>query len=81
MEPIDIIEKIKIPILFISGEKDPTVCAWHTEALFNKATCKKEYKCFKNGCHAEDLYLHFKDEFSKICINWLKTTSDYNQLQ
>ena len=70
-KPIDIVDKIKVPILFVSGEKDPTVHPWHTKKLCEKAVCKKEYKEYQNGCHAEDLYLHFKDDFSKLCINWL----------
>jgi alpha-beta hydrolase superfamily lysophospholipase len=71
IKPINIIDKISVPTLFISGEKDPTVCPWHTETLYNKANCPKEYICIKNGCHAEDLFLHFKDEFSEYCMNWL----------
>lgn len=71
IKPIDIVEKIKVPTLFIAGEKDPTVCPWHTRDLYEKAFCDKEYKEFKNGCHAEDLFLHFEDEFSKLCLKWL----------
>lgn len=69
---IDFVDKITAPTLFIAGENDPTVYPWHTEKLFQKATCRKDYKLFKNGYHAEDLYLHFKDEFTKLCIDWLK---------
>ena len=72
IKAIDIVDKIKAPTLFISGEKDPTVHAWHTKELYNKAICKKEYKEYKNGYHAEDLFLHFKDDFEKLCVNWLK---------
>lgn len=72
IKPIDIIENIKAPVLFIAGEKDPTVCAWHTKALYDKAVCPKKYKEFKNGCHAEDLYLHFKEDFAALCLDWLR---------
>jgi len=71
VKPIDIIDKITAPTLFIAGEKDPTVHPWHTKELFNKAACKKEYKEYPNGCHAEDLFLHFKDDFSKLSLEWL----------
>ncbi|MCD7779776.1 MAG: alpha/beta hydrolase [Candidatus Gastranaerophilales bacterium] len=71
VKPIDIVDKITCPTLFIAGEKDPTVCSWHTEALFNKAVCKKDYKLFKNCCHAEDLFIQDRENFIKICINWL----------
>lgn len=72
IKAIEIIDKIKVPTLFIAGDKDPTVYAWHTEELYKKATCKKEYKLFKNGYHAEDLFLHYPEEFETTCIKWLK---------
>ena len=72
IKPIDIIEKLKSPTLFIAGEKDPTVHAWHTKQLYDKAICPKEYREYKNGCHAEDLFLHFEDDFSTLCLDWLK---------
>ena len=72
IKPIDVIEKIKVPTLFVAGEKDPTVHPWHTKELYDKAVCKKKYKLYENGCHAEDLYLHFKDDFSKLCLDWLE---------
>ena len=72
IKPIDVVEKITVPTLFIAGEKDPTVHAWHTKTLFEKASCQKQYKLYKNGCHAEDLFLHFKDDFSSLTHNFLK---------
>ena len=77
IKPIDIIEDVKCPTLFVSGEKDPTVKAWHTEELYKKAVCEKYYKCFKDGCHAEDLYLHFEEDFSELCNNWLSQNKAY----
>lgn len=71
IKPIDIIEKINAPTLFLAGEKDPTVHPWHSKALFDKAICKKQYKEYSNGCHAEDLFLHFREDFSDICLDWL----------
>ncbi len=70
-KPIDIIKKIKCPTLFIAGEKDPTVCAWHTEKLFNMAICKKDYVLFKDCCHAEDLFIQEPEKFIEICNQWL----------
>ncbi len=71
INPIDIIEKVKCPTLFLAGEKDPTVCSWHTEALYNKAKCPKKYELFENCCHAEDLFLQARERFIKICLDWL----------
>lgn len=72
IKPIDIVKDIKVPTLFISGEKDPTVHAWHTEKLYNEAVCEKQYKMYENGCHAEDLFLHFEKDFTDLCLNWLR---------
>ena len=71
IRPIDVVDKIEVPTLFIAGKKDPTVYSWHTKQLCDKAICPKAFKLFENGFHAEDLYLHFKDEFSRICLEWL----------
>lgn len=72
IKPIEIVRNIKCPTLFLAGEKDPTVHSWHTKTLYEKADCKKDYILFEGGCHAEDLYLHFEDKFTKVCLDWLK---------
>lgn len=71
IKPIDVVSKIKCPTLFIAGENDPTVYPWHTEKLFEKATCKKKYELFKDCNHAEDLFLTEKDKFIETCTSWL----------
>ena len=72
IKPIDIIKDLKCPTLFIAGEKDPTVEAWHTEELYKEAECKKDLHIYKGGCHAEDLYIHFPRDFAARCLKWLK---------
>ncbi len=67
---LDIVPSVKAPTLFIAGDKDPTVRAWHTKKLFENATCEKDFKLFENGIHAEDLFLYYKEEFMKLCNNW-----------
>lgn len=71
-KPIDFVDKINIPTLFIAGEKDPTVLPWHTENLYNAAQCQKDYKLFKKARHAEDIYTESPQEFIDICTNWFK---------
>ncbi len=68
--PIDIVDKITIPTLFIAGEKDPTVFPWHTKTLYEKAICNKDYILMKNTRHAEDLYTDYPVEFIKLCQQW-----------
>jgi len=72
IRPIDIVDKIEAPTLFIAGEKDPTVHAWHTQALFNKAVCKKHFELFEKCFHAEDLFLQDREKFLNTCNDWLK---------
>ncbi len=70
-KPLDIINKIKCPTLFLAGEKDPTVYYWHTKLLYDKAECEKKYVLFENCCHAEDLFRQNPDKFKELCIDWL----------
>ncbi len=71
IKPIDIIKKIEAPTLFVAGKKDPTVHFWHTEKLYQETICKKEFKIYKNGFHAEDLFLHYREDFTTTCYSWL----------
>ncbi|MCR4880510.1 MAG: lysophospholipase [bacterium] len=72
VKPTDIVSLVKAPTLFIAGAKDPTVCLWHTEELYKKATCPKELKIYKDGIHAEDLFLYNKEDFENTCLGWLR---------
>lgn len=74
IKPIDVIDKIQVPTLFIAGGKDPTVHAWHTESLYTKATCKKDYQFFEMSYHAEDLYLQEGEKFLQVCKDWINSS-------
>lgn len=71
-KPADEIKKLKIPSLFLAGKKDPTVCFWHTEKLYNLAECEKDFVLYENGIHSEDLFLYDKKGFSSLCLNWFQ---------
>ena len=71
IKPIDIVDKITAPTLFIAGAKDVTVCPWHTEMLYQKAQCKKAFELFENGIHAEDIFINERERFLNICLQWL----------
>lgn len=71
IRPIDIITKIESPTLFIAGEKDVTVHAWHSKSLYRRAKCEKHFELFKNCCHAEDLFLQEREKFLNVCKKWL----------
>ena len=72
IKPIDEIAKIKIPILLVAGGKDPIIYSWHNEELYKYSKSKlKEVFVFKNGKHAEDLYLEAPKTFVDICRKFL----------
>jgi len=80
IKPAEVASKISpIPILFLSGEKDPIIHQWHAEELFENAREPKSIKTFPGGLHAEELYLKSKEAFLDICLEWcddlLKTGS------
>lgn len=71
IKPIDIVDKIKIPTLFIVGDSDTIIHPNDTESLFHKAKCEKKLKLFKNCNHAEDLLYQEKKELINTCEEWL----------
>ena len=71
IKPVDVVQDISpIPILFLTGEKDPTIYPWHAQELYNKAKESKSIMIFKNNFHAEDLYLQSHDKFMSVCNEW-----------
>lgn len=71
IRPIDVVDKIEVPTLFIAGEKDATVHAWHSKSLYKKAKCEKHFELFKDCCHAEDLFFQERERFISVCTDWL----------
>lgn len=71
ISPINIVNKIEVPTLFIAGECDKTVYPWHTKSLYGKAKCEKHFEFFENCCHAEDLFFQQRERFIDTCTNWL----------
>lgn len=77
IKPIDVVSKISpVPILFLSGGKDPIIHYWHAEKLFEHAREPKKLTVFQDGFHAEDLYRKSKRKFIDTCIDWYR---DINQ--
>mgnify|MGYP000657404374 CR=1 FL=1 len=75
VKPIDVVEDISpIPVLFISGKKDPIVYPWHADKLFEKAKQPKQLLRFEDGFHADDIYLRQKQRFIKFCTEWFNKT-------
>ena len=70
--PIEIVDKINVPVLFIAGAKDKTVYPHHTKELFDKALCDKSFKLYENGIHAEDIFMDEKQDSFNLCDEWIK---------
>jgi pimeloyl-ACP methyl ester carboxylesterase len=75
VKPIDVVSKIApIPVLFISGDKDPIVHAHHAEELHDEAMMPKAIEVFEDGFHADDIYAQEEKKFIKVCKDWLEKT-------
>ncbi len=79
IRPIDIIDKVEAPTLFVAGRKDVTVHAWHSKSLFRKAKCQKHFELFEDCCHAEDLFFQSRERFINICTNWLAVIDEQKE--
>lgn len=73
--PIDIVDKICIPVLFLQGDNDWLVRPWHAKKLYHKATSSiKRLKIIKNGTHAEYLFRSDPKHIIKIFTDWFEET-------
>lgn len=72
--PIENVGKIKIPILYIHGEKDWVIKPWHSQALYEKTNSQKKLVIIKNGPHSEYLMKRFSREFIGEVRDWFKDT-------
>lgn len=75
-KPVENVTKLKIPVLYIHGEKDWVIKPWHSQALFDKTNSKKKLVIIKNGPHAEYLMKESAEVFLKEIREWLKETLD-----
>lgn len=71
IKPVDVVSGISpLPILFLSGKKDPIVHHWHAEKLFEHARDPKKLVVFPDGLHAEDIYRKSRKKFVDTCADW-----------
>lgn len=71
IKPVDVVDKIETPTLFIVGDKDKITLLKDTKLLFDKAKCEKSFETFKDCNHAEDLIYQNKEKLMETCMNWL----------
>ncbi|MFH1309330.1 MAG: alpha/beta fold hydrolase [Candidatus Omnitrophota bacterium] len=76
-KPVDVVCGISpLPIVLLSGKKDPIIHHWHAEKLFERAREPKKLVVFPDGLHAEDIYRKSRKKFIDTCIEWWR---DVNQ--
>ncbi|MEW6104210.1 MAG: alpha/beta hydrolase [bacterium] len=75
-KPIDLVDKITCPVLYIHGEKDWVTRKYHSVKLYEKTKAKKKIAIIKDGSHAEYLLRPNKGgaETVELIVNWLKET-------
>ncbi len=74
--PIDLVDKLTIPVFYIHGEKDWLIKPWHSEALYQKTQSAKRLAILKNGPHAEYLIRKNKnrEEMLTLIKEWFRET-------
>ncbi len=72
--PIDLMSRVKTPVLFIHGTEDWIVRPWHSEALHKEVKTQKDLIFIQNGSHAEYLMLKQKKEFVDGIQSWFEKT-------
>ncbi|OGW76063.1 MAG: hypothetical protein A2Z72_01690 [Omnitrophica bacterium RBG_13_46_9] len=72
--PIDNMEKITAPTLFIHGDRDWVVDKRHSEALHKRTNTRKRLVIIENGPHAEYLIRKHPLKIFEEIKNWLKAT-------
>ncbi len=73
-KPLDLVEKVTCPVLFIHGEADWLIKPWHSKELYKKAASQKKLALIKNGPHAEYLIRKNKTETVSLIKNWFQET-------
>lgn len=74
IKPIDVIQDIKSPVLFVCGKKDWLILPWHARALYEKAKGVKKLEIFEEGTHAEYIYRSHKEQTLKMFKEWFAKT-------
>lgn len=74
-KPIDLIDKLSCPVLYIHGEKDWVIRYAHSQKLYEKTKAKKKITIIKNGSHAEYLLREkTRKETAGLIRDWFKQT-------
>lgn len=73
-KPIDLVKKIKVPILYIHGDSDWVIKPWHSKELYKNTSSEKELMIIEKGPHAEYLIRKNKDKVIQSIRQWFEKT-------
>jgi pimeloyl-ACP methyl ester carboxylesterase len=73
-KPLRVVSKIKVPILYIHGEKDWVVKPWHSQVLYDRTRAKKKMVLIPDGAHAEYLMKTSAHVFVQEVQEWFQET-------
>lgn len=73
-KPVDVVERLRLPILFIHGNEDWVIKHAHSKKLYEKTKTFKKLAIIKNGPHAEYLIRKNKKELMELIHSWFKET-------
>lgn len=81
VRPIDSINKLKVPVMYVHGTKDWLIKPWHSQALYDNTPTHKKMAVIEGGPHAEYLLLKHDGEFIALVKNWFNETLEAGKPQ
>lgn len=72
IRPIDVIDQINIPVLFVHGKKDWLIQPWHSQRLYDQAKGIKKLEIIEQGTHAEYIFRRNKEETIAVFKEWFR---------
>lgn len=73
-KPIDVVEGIRIPVLFVHGMKDWLIRPWHSHDLYARARGDKSLRLIEQGTHAEYIFRRNQEETTAVFKEWFQET-------
>jgi len=74
IQPMDIVEKLSVPVCYIHGDADWTIKPWHAQVLYERTPTRKHLRILEGGPHAEYLMRKHKQQFVGEIKVWLEQT-------
>lgn len=73
-KPGEVVDRLRVPVLYVQGERDWTVAAWHAQRLFERTQAPKKLVMIKNGLHAEFLLRQHREDVLSAIDEWFSKT-------